>query len=52
MLPLRQQLVNAGGSDAARHLCRDSFEPRKNGRKAGHVHRVYEPAEEGAGEQG
>jgi hypothetical protein len=52
ILPLRQHLVNAGGSDAERHVYRDSFEPRKNGRSAVTVHRIDERAEEGAGEQG
>jgi hypothetical protein len=52
ILPLREHLVNAGGSDAERPVCRDSFEPRKKGRKAVPVHRIDEPAEEGASEQG
>jgi hypothetical protein len=29
ILPLRAYLVNADGSDAERHVCRDSFEPRR-----------------------
>jgi hypothetical protein len=29
ILPLRAHLVNAGGSDTERPVCRDSFEPRK-----------------------
>ena len=52
ILPLRAHLVNAGGSDAERHVCRDSIDPSKNGRKAVHVHRIDEQAEDGAGEQG
>jgi hypothetical protein len=52
ILPLRAHLVNAGGSDAERHGCRDSCEPKKNGRKTVHVYRIDEQAEEGADEQG
>jgi hypothetical protein len=52
ILPLRAPLVNAGSSNAERHRYRDRFEPRKNRRSAVDVHRIDEPAEEGAGEQG
>jgi hypothetical protein len=46
ILPLRWHLVNAGGSDAEGHVCRESFETRQYGRSAVPVHRIDELAEE------